>query len=184
MKLELLVFAITGFLLFNTYHDGKYTKMLLVARKYLKMATIVFVGLSLYLYVKKKPSESRTLLQHATDIIRYMPIDRGTSSLLKPVIDLTNGTQTQQIRTAGQLPAATRIAKFGGATTKRSVSETKKKYVAAQQNWLCKHCHNQLDASFEVDHVIDLQYGGSNQVDNLVALCRNCHGKKTLLNHL
>jgi 5-methylcytosine-specific restriction endonuclease McrA len=24
-----------------------------------------------------------------------------------------------------------------------------------------------------------LEYGGTNDVDNLVALCRNCHGKKT-----
>ena len=184
MKLELLVFTITGFLLYNTYHDGKYTKMLLVARKYLKMATIAFVGLSIYLYAKKKPSESQTLLQHATDIIRYMPIDRGTSSLLKPVIDMTGGVQMQQIRNIGQSTQPPRIANSGRATIKRSVSETKKKYVAAQQNWLCKHCHSQLDASFEVDHVIDLQYGGSNHVNNLVALCRNCHGKKTLLNHL
>jgi len=184
MKLELLVFSITGFLLFNTYHDGKYTKMLLVARKYLKMATIAFVGLSIYLYVKKKPSESQTLLQHATDIIRYMPVDRGTAGLLKPVIDLTGGAQIEQIRNVVHPPQATRIANSGRTTTKRSVSETKKKYVAAQQNWLCKHCHSQLDASFEVDHVIDLQYGGSNHIDNLVALCRNCHGKKTLLNHL
>jgi 5-methylcytosine-specific restriction endonuclease McrA len=26
--------------------------------------------------------------------------------------------------------------------------------------------------------------GGSNNVDNLVALCRNCHGKKTTIENL
>mgnify|MGYP003326092140 CR=1 FL=1 len=69
-------------------------------------------------------------------------------------------------------------------TTKRSVSETKKKYVAAQQGWKCKHCSCQLNHTFEVDHRIDLRYGGTNHVSNLVALCRNCHGEKTMKDKL
>ena len=72
----------------------------------------------------------------------------------------------------------------GRSATKRSVSETKKKYVASQQDWKCKHCKCKLPAWFEVDHVIRLEYGGSNNVDNLVALCRNCHGKKTAMENL
>ena len=68
--------------------------------------------------------------------------------------------------------------------TKRSVSETKKKYVAANQNWGCKHCQKQLPAWFEVDHVVKLEYGGSNGIENLEALCRDCHGKKTALENL
>jgi hypothetical protein len=71
-----------------------------------------------------------------------------------------------------------------GKNTKRSVSETKKKYVAAQQNWKCGHCKNQLNAWFEVDHVIRLDNGGTNEVDNLVALCRDCHGKKTAMENM
>jgi 5-methylcytosine-specific restriction endonuclease McrA len=74
----------------------------------------------------------------------------------------------------------------GGApkATKRSVSETKKKFVAASQNWHCGKCARQLPAWFEVDHKVRLEYGGSNQVDNLVALCRDCHGEKTALENL
>lgn len=68
--------------------------------------------------------------------------------------------------------------------TKRSVSETKKKFVAARQNWHCGDCQRQLPAWFEVDHKIRLEYGGSNHVDNLVALCRDCHGKKTAIENL
>jgi hypothetical protein len=65
--------------------------------------------------------------------------------------------------------------------TKRSVSETKKKFVAAQQSWKCSHCDRQLPAWYEVDHIVRLEHGGSNNVDNLVALCRDCHGKKTAM---
>ena len=67
----------------------------------------------------------------------------------------------------------------GKGTSKRSVSETKKKYVAANQDWKCGHCDSQLDHTFEIDHKIRLEYGGGNDVQNLIALCRNCHGKKT-----
>ena len=63
---------------------------------------------------------------------------------------------------------------------KRNVSETKKKHVASQQQWKCKKCNNMLDATYEIDHVIPLYKGGNNEINNLEALCRNCHGKKTL----
>jgi 5-methylcytosine-specific restriction endonuclease McrA len=72
-----------------------------------------------------------------------------------------------------------RIVNSGKNGTKRSVSETKKKYVASQQDWKCGHCEAQLDHTFEIDHRVRLEYGGGNDVQNLVALCRNCHGKKT-----
>ena len=72
----------------------------------------------------------------------------------------------------------------GTKNVKRSVSETKKKYVAAQQGWNCGGCKKQLPAWFEVDHKIRLDNGGSNNVDNLVALCRDCHGKKTAFENL
>lgn len=72
----------------------------------------------------------------------------------------------------------------GVKKTKRSVSETKKKFVASRQNWKCGDCQQQLSAWFEVDHKVRLEYGGSNHIDNLVALCRECHGKKTTIENL
>jgi len=81
-------------------------------------------------------------------------------------------------------PQQRRMLNSGGNTTTRSVSETKKKYVAAQQGWKCNNCGTQLNHTFEVDHKVDLRYGGTNHVSNLVALCRNCHGEKTLQNKL
>ena len=80
--------------------------------------------------------------------------------------------------------AEERIRASGKTGTKRSVSETKKKFVAAKQNWRCGHCTKQLPAWFEVDHIIRLEHNGSNHVDNLVALCRDCHGEKTAIENL
>ena len=60
------------------------------------------------------------------------------------------------------------------------LNETKKKVVASSQQWSCKHCKQLLDASYEIDHIIPLYKGGNNDLTNLQALCRNCHGQKTI----
>lgn len=66
----------------------------------------------------------------------------------------------------------------------RKVSEQLKKLVASNQSWHCKICNKMLDATYEVDHVISLEDGGDNNINNLRALCRNCHGKKTLRDNI
>ena len=67
---------------------------------------------------------------------------------------------------------------------KRNVNNTVKKLIAANQEWKCNKCKELLDASYEIDHIIPLYRNGSNHVNNLQALCRNCHGKKTILDNL
>ena len=166
-------------------------------KKYYQMAGIGFVGLSAYLFLKKHPDQSRSLLTHANGIIKYMPIDKEASDMLAPLLDMSRQTfgggggngnmspQERRILNSGQGGMQTQGGMQGGIkTVKRSVSETKKKYVAAQQGWNCGACKKQLPAWFEVDHKIRLDNGGSNQVDNLVALCRDCHGKKTAFENL
>ena len=65
-------------------------------------------------------------------------------------------------------------------TKRKNLSQNVKKYVAANQRWQCKKCNNLLSAAYEVDHKVPLYKGGSNHISNLEALCRNCHGVKTL----
>ena len=62
---------------------------------------------------------------------------------------------------------------------KRKVSESTKKIVAARQQWSCAICSRLLDETYEVDHIIPLYKGGSNDVTNLMALDPICHRKKT-----
>jgi hypothetical protein len=203
MKLELFVFGITAFLIFNTYYDGKYLKVFHSWQKEIKMSTFAFVGLSLYIFLKKNPGQTQSMLSHANDIIRYMPISRSSADMLSPFLDFANKKslfqegdnfnlaqqqqqqqpqQPQQPQTAREAQMAARLMASGrNNATKRSVSETKKKFVAAQQSWKCGHCDRQLPAWYEVDHIVRLEHGGSNNVDNLVALCRDCHGKKTAM---
>lgn len=62
---------------------------------------------------------------------------------------------------------------------KRNVTEKTKKIIASNQQWKCFHCNSILDYTYEIDHKIPLYKGGNNDINNLQALCRNCHGKKT-----
>uniref|UniRef100_A0A6C0FDG7 HNH nuclease domain-containing protein n=1 Tax=viral metagenome TaxID=1070528 RepID=A0A6C0FDG7_9ZZZZ len=201
MRIELVIIIVTAFLIYNTYHDGKYTSMLYKNKKGMQIAFYAIAGVSLFVLLRKNPSRGKTLLLHANEAIRYMPIDKQSASILSPIIDFTvrdtnehtfmgnlnprrgpNGpTMTPEQRI---LQSGSTRSKTGGKATKRSVSETKKKYVASMQDWKCGDCREKLNAWFEVDHVQRLEYGGSNEVSNLVALCRNCHGKKTAFENM
>ena len=203
MKLELIVFAITIFFIINTYYDGKYIQMLKSWKKYYKMIGIGFIGLSFYLYTKKNPGETSNILSCASNMVKHMPIDRASGDYLTPILKMaqnqtmqnqTMQNQTMQNQTMqnqtnnsmyNQMSSQERkILSSGKKTTKRCVSETKKKYVASQQGWNCGACNKQLPAWFEVDHKIRLDNGGTNHIDNLVALCIDCHGKKTAFENL
>lgn len=173
MRIGLAIIIITIFLLINTYHDGYYTKFFSINKKYFQMFSIGFIGFSLYLLIKKKPKETKEILSYANKFIKYIPIDKTSKSFIGPVLDFTSSNTTSP-------PQMKRMMHSGLNTTKRSVSETKKKYIASQQNWKCKKCNNQLKATFEIDHVMELNAGGTNHVSNLEALCRECHGQKTM----
>jgi len=195
MRIELIIFGVTAFLIANVYTDGKYWKLLQTNQKYYKMAGIALGGLMIYVLFKKFPSKASDIIRGSNEYIKYLPIDRDTTSILSPILDFT---AKQNIRNSGDdyaypisgIPPQqedrniTRIVNSGKKATKRSVSETKKKFVASRQNWKCGDCGEQLSAWFEVDHKIRLEYGGSNHVDNLVALCRECHGRKTTMENL
>ena len=113
---------------------------------------------------------------HANNYIKYLPINKSTIDTFSPVLDFTNDNQYYE-----NVPT---MAVVQDKKIKRSVSETKKKYVASMQDWKCGNCREKLNAWYEIDHKKRLEYGGTNNVDNLVALCRECHGKKTAMENM
>ena len=175
--------------------------MLTVGKKYYQMAGVAFGALMLYILFKKNPLRAQQMIGASNEYLRYLPIDRNTSNMISPILDFTSKQNMSPAQngymSGGQynnpivsMPdtsnqyAENRIMNSGKKSTKRSVSETKKKFVASRQDWKCGDCQTQLTAWFEVDHKVRLEYGGSNHVDNLVALCRECHGKKTTMENL
>lgn len=214
MRLEIVLFLVVGFIMANIYTDGKYLKRLLSYKKYYQMAGVAFGGLVLYWLLKKNPRGAHEMIRTSNEYLKHLPIDSNAAGIISPILDFTtkqemvhngggygHGTNSlYNIFARDPMAPPTRqaemklmnsggMANAGGMAngvkkTKRSVSETKKKFVASRQNWKCGDCQQQLSAWFEVDHKVRLEYGGSNHIDNLVALCRECHGKKTTIENL
>jgi hypothetical protein len=202
MRFEIVLFLIAVAVMANIYTDGKYLKIALTWKKYYQMAGIAIGAYILYILVKKNPLNANNIIMTSNEYIKYLPLDKSTSSFISPILDFTSkqnfsnnqflagdsshpilGLQPQeQNRYERQIMQSG----VGGdlKKTKRSVSETKKKFVASRQGWKCGGCGQQLNAWFEVDHKIRLEYGGSNHIDNLVAMCRECHGQKTTMENL
>ena len=211
MRFEIVIFVVAGLIMANIYTDGKYLKTALSWKKYYQMAGVAFGALMLYWLFRKNPMRAHQLVASSNEYLKYLPVDKNATSILTPILDFTSrysgpsgsgpsgpsgwAPPVSNHRPILQMPtsngvgghqqyAEDRIRASGKTGTKRSVSETKKKFVAAKQNWRCGHCTKQLPAWFEVDHIIRLEHNGSNHVDNLVALCRDCHGEKTAIENL
>lgn len=200
MRLEIIIFIITAFFIFNAYHDGKYSKLLLSYKKYYQIVGIGVVALSLYLLIKRNPLQTKNMLLYTNNMIKYMPIDKSSMDMISPIFDLTSkgnlsfmeglnsdlnpNFDYNPIANSQQQKHMLSNNQIGQKATKRSVSETKKKYVASIQDWKCGQCNKKLSHTFEVDHKIRLEHGGGNDVTNLVALCRECHGEKTAMENM
>jgi len=194
MRIEIMLFIVAGLIIANIYTDGKYLKMAMGWKKYYQMIGVAVGAFVLYILIKKNPLYAKNILMTSNDYLKYLPVDRNTSSFISPILDFTakqnygngNDNYNYPIMQMNQpnMQQQNRVMNSGGKSSKRSVSETKKKFVAARQNWRCGKCTKQLPAWFEVDHKIRLEHGGSNHVDNLEALCRDCHGEKTAIENL
>ena len=75
--------------------------------------------------------------------------------------------------------------------SKRKVSESMKKQVAGRQRYRCATIPNYScplknepfdEAGYDIDHIMELRNGGSNDISNLQALCPTCHRVKTSRN--
>ena len=192
MKLEIFLLFVLGLFLYDLYYDHYFINIYKKYKKYGIFVVYIFIIFSIYLTFKKNPSDTYSFIQSIKNLIHYAPIDKNSKELFTPLFELPNLSHLYKSNTPydnidptiAYTPQYRRMMNSGRNTTKRSVSETKKKYVASNQDWKCNKCGEKLSASFEVDHKIDLQHGGSNHIDNLEALCRNCHGEKTAMNFL
>lgn len=185
MRIEILFFAITAAIAYNIYTEGKFLQKMMSYKKYYQIGGIIFAALSVYWLIKRNPENAKNIIMTSNDYIKYLPLDSNTTSIITPILDMTTRSFGRDLDVPNPIIDMNQYVTHGGAaaaagnTMRRSVSETKKKFIAYNQNWKCNHCSRTLNHTFEIDHRIRLEYGGSNEVSNLEALCRDCHGKKT-----
>lgn len=203
MRIEIVILIIGGLMAYNVYTDGKILKTILSYKKYYTIGGIVVGALVLCWLFRSSPGKATEMLYTTNEYLKYMPVDGGATRILTPILDFTmkntyrggggvgGGGGVDSNHFGNQQPVHLGGGNVGGNVVgdgqrrfKRSVSESKKRFVSARQNWLCKKCGNLLPATYEIDHVVRLDRGGSNDVSNLESLCPSCHRHKTLLENL
>ena len=64
---------------------------------------------------------------------------------------------------------------------RRGINKHVRDDVIRKQNTQCNTCTKPLtEYNTNIDHTIGVQFGGTNDVDNLQALCVECHSEKTI----
>jgi hypothetical protein len=58
----------------------------------------------------------------------------------------------------------------------KNEAELLREHVFRKYNYKCNECgsHNML----QIHHLLEVQYGGKDRIDNMILLCENCHQKK------
>ncbi len=58
----------------------------------------------------------------------------------------------------------------------KKVTRSRRKTVLKYADWKCCKCGKQSLTDLTVDHVIPLMYGGTSEIFNLRAMCKDCNG--------
>lgn len=211
MKFEIIILIVTGYIMYVHHTNDNLIERFMKWKKHAKTIGIGLFGFSLFLFIRKNPNEGKNIVHSLSELIKNAPIDRNAQDFISPILNYGSSTRknvryTTYEEDAGFVespikpmkgmeevdiptfnydsasPQQKRMLNSGKNPKSRSVSETKKKFVASQQGWKCAQCKKTLNAWFEIDHVRPLEYGGTNEVGNLSALCRDCHGEKTASN--
>lgn len=64
-------------------------------------------------------------------------------------------------------------------TPRISLPQSVRNYVLQRDNYQCRSCGKQnTETELNIDHIISLAQGGSNDMSNLQVLCSRCNQKK------
>jgi 5-methylcytosine-specific restriction endonuclease McrA len=66
-------------------------------------------------------------------------------------------------------------------TKRKTIQANVRRSICNDQNNTCKQCEKELTEFYHIDHVVALRFGGTNEYENLQALCAECHCIKSTL---
>ena len=85
-------------------------------------------------------------------------------------------SKVQQRKKRSKLLASRRKARL----LRKKWTESQKLHILYGQGYKCNRCKESIHPDcYDLDHIVELQDGGSDTRDNLQALCCNCHRIKT-----
>ena len=71
------------------------------------------------------------------------------------------------------------LRKQGAHLSARKLNQTYRIHVMYSQSYRCASCDEMLKPDCQLDHIVPLEDGGEDKVENLQALCVSCHSAKT-----
>ena len=63
---------------------------------------------------------------------------------------------------------------------RKKINKDTRKLIADSQQNTCGECKLPLSPYYQIDHIVGLQFGGTNEESNLMALCCECHCIKSI----
>jgi 5-methylcytosine-specific restriction endonuclease McrA len=63
---------------------------------------------------------------------------------------------------------------------RKKINKDTRKLIADSQQNTCGECKLPLSPYYQIDHIVGLQFGGTNESSNLMALCCECHCIKSI----
>lgn len=73
------------------------------------------------------------------------------------------------------------LSQQGKSRDKRKhISKSMRQTIIEKQQNSCGECKRVLTSFFQIDHIIALQFGGTDDESNLMALCCECHAMKSI----
>jgi 5-methylcytosine-specific restriction endonuclease McrA len=86
------------------------------------------------------------------------------------LLDKSN-TKNTEVATTATLPVPTK---------RRKINKDLRQQIADKQENACGSCKLALTPYFQIDHTVGLQFGGTDEESNLMALCCECHAMKSI----
>jgi len=105
-------------------------------------------------------------------------VARDRPQLAPDVFGFWDGFLAHVPATDAEAPAPQAVRRPAGTlpAQRKRLTPLQKKKVGAQAHWRCQLCGAELTHTYEVDHILPVSRGGTNEFSNLRALCRECLG--------
>ena len=165
-----------------------------------KLYIVLFLIVAIYLLYKmktKKPKEQinrnqgRDFSDIATEFLFYELINQKPISLpsVNPMRQHINRhtymqpqreqQQRQSSHLDGQQARSLSSIKNKTKTKRKQWGVRVRNKIARSQDWRCAVCKELLPEMFHLDHITPLCNRGQDEINNLQAICANCHSSKT-----
>ena len=123
---------------------------------------------------------SQALYKHKKNCIKKNEVIHAKQEEI-PLIQPEQNSQEEMIQSMQkQIDSLSKRLDSNLREKRHKISASIRNEIAERQLYHCGTCKQILGPHYHIDHIIALQFGGDNCIDNLMALCYECHVAKSI----